>query len=444
MNILKIAFRNLNRQKRRSVLLVIAIVFAFFIVTFIDGMSAGAMKSMEYQLAKVIGGHVYILGAEKPQDRGEDDSANMLLRPESIALAQKTVKEAGIEVLYTTARTTIEGSFIFEGKTLQSRVSGCKFDEEKELHDSIAFKEGSWEGMKKENALLIPEKTAKALDLKLHDIVIFDGKTLQGQLTAAEFQVEGISVDRGAFDQQNLYSNFDFVNKIGLAPEGSINAYGLFLKDGSKQEEAATLLEQTLKQYAPVTDRTLAVQNNPTSPSQDIIAQLERGKWEGTRYAVLSFYDFAPQMVTMVRTVKLISLALLLVLLLITMIGISNTFRMIVHERKGEIGTMRSCGVKRSGIRMLFLGEAGLLSVIGSIAGLFFAVIVMQIIAFIPISTESAFNLFTTNGHFLWILSPLNTAVKFLLTAILAVLAAVQPAASAANMIPAEALRTTK
>jgi len=137
MNILKIAFRNLNRQKRRSVLLVIAIVFAFFIVTFIDGMSAGAMKSMEYQLAKVIGGHVYILGAEKPQDRDEDDSANMLLRPESIALAQKTVKEAGIEVLYTTARTTIEGSFIFEGKTLQSRVSGCKFDEEKELLDSF-------------------------------------------------------------------------------------------------------------------------------------------------------------------------------------------------------------------------------------------------------------------------------------------------------------------
>ena len=64
MNILKIAFRNLNRQKRRSVLLVIAIVFAFFIVTFIDGMSAGAMKSMEYQLAKVIGGHVYILKTE--------------------------------------------------------------------------------------------------------------------------------------------------------------------------------------------------------------------------------------------------------------------------------------------------------------------------------------------------------------------------------------------
>ena len=58
MNILKIAFRNLNRQKRRSALLVIAIIFAFLIVTLIDGLANGARKSLEYQIAKIVGGHV--------------------------------------------------------------------------------------------------------------------------------------------------------------------------------------------------------------------------------------------------------------------------------------------------------------------------------------------------------------------------------------------------
>ena len=65
MNILKIAFRNLNRQKRRSMLLVIAIVFAFLIVTLIDGLSAGARKSLEYQIAKAIGGGGYVGGGGK-------------------------------------------------------------------------------------------------------------------------------------------------------------------------------------------------------------------------------------------------------------------------------------------------------------------------------------------------------------------------------------------
>jgi len=65
MNILKIAFKNLNRQKRRSILLLLAVAFAFLVVVFMDGMTAGALKSMTGEIAKVVGGHVYIIGAQK-------------------------------------------------------------------------------------------------------------------------------------------------------------------------------------------------------------------------------------------------------------------------------------------------------------------------------------------------------------------------------------------
>ena len=62
MNILKIAFRNLNRQKRRSILLVFAIAFAFFVVIFMDGMTSGAVNSMAGEVSKIVGGHVYVIG----------------------------------------------------------------------------------------------------------------------------------------------------------------------------------------------------------------------------------------------------------------------------------------------------------------------------------------------------------------------------------------------
>ena len=444
MNILKIAFRNLNRQKRRSMLLVIAIVFAFLIVTLIDGLSAGARKSLEYQIAKAIGGHVYVAGAEKAPDKTEDDKANEYLPPESVELVNKIIKEEKIDALYTTVRVNRYGTLIFAGNQLTAQVAGCKFDEEEALRNSFAFKEGGWENVNIENALFIPQKTAEALNVALNDIILYETTTLSGQATVAEFQIAGIYQDQSQFDQMQFYANFDYLNKIAEVPAGYAVQMGIFLKDENQQDAVASIFENRLAEYGPVTSRELAAQFNPTSPGQELLRQLNEGKWDGTKYAVMTFYDFAPQMVTLSQTIQWISLGVLLVLLLVTMIGISNTFRMVVHERKGEIGTMRSCGVSRGKVSLLFLAEAGFLSVVGAAGGFVLALLVMQIISLIPISIDSAFSMFTTNGHFLWILSPTVICLKFLLTAFLAILAALGPAIRAANMIPAEALRSSK
>ena len=444
MNILKIAFRNLNRQKRRSMLLVIAIVFAFLIVTLIDGLSAGARKSLEYQIAKIIGGHVYVTGAEKAADKTEDDKANEYLPPESVELVHRIIKEEKIDALYTTVRAQRYGTLIFAGNQLTAQIAGCKFDEEEALRNSFAFKEGGWENVNIENALFIPQKTAEALNVALNDVILYEMTTLSGQATVAEFQIAGIYQDQSQFDQIQFYANFDYLNKIAEIPEGCVAQFGIFLRDENQQDAVAAIFERRLAEYGPVTSRELAAQFNPTSPGQELLRQLNEGKWDGTKYAVMTFYDFAPQMVTLSQTIQWVSLGVLLVLLLVTMIGISNTFRMVVHERKGEIGTMRSCGVSRGKVSLLFLAEAGFLSVIGAVAGFVLALLVMLIISLIPISIDSVLSMLTTNGHFLWILSPTVICLKFLLTACLAVLAALGPAIRAANMIPAEALRSSK
>ncbi len=425
-------------------MLVIAIVFAFLIVTLIDGLSAGARKSLEYQIAKAIGGHVYVAGAEKAPDKTEDDKANEYLPPESVELVNKIIKEEKIDALYTTVRVNRYGTLIFAGKQLTTQIAGCKFDEEEALRNSFAFKEGGWENVNIENALFIPETPAEALNVALNEIILYETTTLSGQATVAEFQIAGIYQDQSQFDQMQFYANFDYLNKIAEVPAGYAVQMGIFLKDENQQDAVASIFENRLAEYGPVTSRELAAQFNPTSPGQELLRQLNEGKWDGTKYAVMTFYDFAPQMVTLSQTIQWISLGVLLVLLLVTMIGISNTFRMVVHERKGEIGTMRSCGVSRGKVSLLFLAEAGFLSVVGAAGGFVLALLVMLIISLIPISIDSAFSIFTTNGHFLWILSPTVICLKFLLTAFLAILAALSPAIRAANMIPAEALRSSK
>lgn len=44
---IRMALRNLSRQKRRSFMLALAIGFGFLVVTAIDGLAGGAVKCLE-------------------------------------------------------------------------------------------------------------------------------------------------------------------------------------------------------------------------------------------------------------------------------------------------------------------------------------------------------------------------------------------------------------
>ena len=68
----------------------------------------------------------------------------------------------------------------------------------------------------------------------------------------------------------------------------------------------------------------------------------------------------------------------------------------------------------------------------------------MQIISFIPIAVDSSFSIFTKNGYFAWNLSALLVFLKFVIMLGLTLLTVRGSASRAANMIPAEALRSGK
>ncbi|MCF0241411.1 MAG: ABC transporter permease, partial [Treponema sp.] len=53
--IFKISSRNLTRQKRRNVILAVAIAFGFFVVTMIDGLTTGMVSNLEEQITQLVG-----------------------------------------------------------------------------------------------------------------------------------------------------------------------------------------------------------------------------------------------------------------------------------------------------------------------------------------------------------------------------------------------------
>jgi ABC-type antimicrobial peptide transport system permease subunit len=109
--------------------------------------------------------------------------------------------------------------------------------------------------------------------------------------------------------------------------------------------------------------------------------------------------------------------------------GIMNIMFATVAERKQEIGLRKALGAKPSEIRLQFLMEASLISLIGAIAGVVVAVALLIWAAGL-IKSE-------VDVQVSWE----GVAVAMLLTTLIGILFGYQPASKAATLNPVEALR---
>jgi len=249
------------------------------------------------------------------------------------------------------------------------------------------------------------------------------------------------------------YADIEDVNRIVEMPEGGYSMFSIYLRDNDRQTKAANMIEARIRQDSEVnpeinvTSRALAMKTHPTNIGKGIEKQVDTKKpeneWKGVKYGVETLYDEIPQIKTVLNVVHIITTVILVVILLIVMVGVSNTYRMVLYERIREIGTMRSLGMTGKDTRKVFTNEAVILCVIGALAGLIFAIIVMTIVHFIPINNESL-SFFLRKGHFTFKMSVGSIIVQYILLILLTTLAVRGSAKQAAGMNPAEALRTVK
>lgn len=126
--------------------------------------------------------------------------------------------------------------------------------------------------------------------------------------------------------------------------------------------------------------------------------------------------------------------------LFVAAIGIINTMIMATYERTREIGVMRACGATKGTILRLFTVEAAMLGFWGGVIGIFISVTLGAIAQFIIKNNSSAAmsNIpIQQIGSFPWWL--ITTIIIF--TTILGMISGLYPAYRAARLDPVESLR---
>jgi putative ABC transport system permease protein len=166
-------------------------------------------------------------------------------------------------------------------------------------------------------------------------------------------------------------------------------------------------------------------------------------RWEGTKFSLTTIEDLMAPVLSLVNIMNAISFGVFLILLGIIMVGILNSYRMVMIERTEEIGTMRALGVQRGGIQTIFMTEALSISALGALAGYVLAVLIAVIVMALNFSGSSVLSIFLIHGHFTVALSLTQSLKNFLLICVMSLLAVYLPARRAANLKPAEALRAT-
>lgn len=399
-----------------------------------NSFTAGFVENVQENFSHFFAGHVFLTGYEKsPSGR-----LITVIREDDVLI--ETIESLeNLPLQYLSRRSSLEGTLIFEGESIRQEVVGVNWQEEGFLSERLILREGSMEQVLVDpRALVLNEKMAARLNVEIGDTLLVQLQTVTGQQNVGELILAATSVDTGFFSAVSAYAHRSHVNRLLNISEDEYISLGLFLKDMLLMEREAQALSGALEEKLSLVPRF----SGPRG-FQEQRNQLLEEQWEGTRYQLFTIGDFLEPLNQIASTLNTVGLVVVLILFVIIMVGVTNTFRMIIYERTREIGTMRSLGLQRGGVRGLFLLEALLLSLGGALAGLIAAFLVALILSLINFGMDNQFFIILKNGHLFFKVLPAQIAGNIAVIGVLTLLAALIPASRAAKLDPAHALRKT-
>jgi len=329
----KIAWRNLFRNKRRTLASTITVAFGAAGLLVFQGFNNGIMN--QYRENTIRGyygyGQVFTKGYygkvyEKPWEHWINDPERM---------EKELLSIPGIVQLFP--RLSFFSFIVKGGINLAGKGEGVLPLREAAFFDKMNFEEGTY--LKDENEVILGKGLAASLNAKIGDTVTILSQTIHGQINGVDLRVAGIfHMGIKAIDDQ--YYRLHLKTAQSLLGTNQIEMFSIQTKGVEYWEDIQRHIEE------------------------------EVSTLEAIRFEVLDkvYYqnsvDFLEAQFNFVRSI----------ILLIVGLGIFNTVAVGMLERGGEVGALRANGEQVRRLWLIFLIENSLLGLIGGICGLLLAV----------------------------------------------------------------------
>ena len=423
------AVRNLFLQRKRYALMALAVAVGFMLITVLTGLSYGALETIKTKAARYFSGHIIVYGFE--------NTGMSIPDPKSYV---NIINRSKLPLRTVSPRSVYYGKEVrlfFGGNYIRLlRVIGADFETEGKELSKLPFVEGGIEGLSGpdgKNGIIISTEASRLLGARLGDDVIIYVKTIEGQYNTENMIVKGI------FDETNIfgyaaYMNREELNIIMDQPQDWATEIAVYAKEGSN---IPLITERLRLEFAKTKDVF------PTINTRHDFSEYRSGNRGNDKevVAVMSVNAQLEQLKSLLDAFLLCTYFVLFIFLVIVMIGILNTYRVIVYERTREIGTMRAIGMQASDVKLIFLYEAAALAVIASAIGFGLGLVTFHFVGLFNLSKVTAAGMFTENGRLQYFIGFRSVALNLFFMMVAVIAAAYRPAKKASLMPPADALR---
>lgn len=344
---LTLAFRNVIRQRRRSLFALATICGGVIALMLAGGFTQWIFDNMRESTIHAQLGHVQIV---RPGffDKGLADPYSYLL-PKDDQLIERIRQTEGVRTI--TPRLVFTGLISHDESSIGFSGEGVDPEREKELSRDLHIVAGQPLSADEPNGIVVGEGLAANLGIKTGDKIVLLGATRKGGLSAVECRVRGLFMTATkAYDDAFLRAPLPIAQQLTRTTGAT---------------SWVVLLDRTAD-----TDSFIA--NAKAQAGRDDIQFVA---W----HELADFYK---------KTVVLMSKQIggvELMIALIIVLSISNTLTMSVIERTGEIGTVMALGLKGSGVLRMFILEGLMLGLLGGIIGVIAGSLLAAIISHIGI-----------------------------------------------------------
>jgi len=327
--LVKISWRNIWRNPKRSLVMTTAIALGLWAGILISSLMFGLL---DQRFKSSIEQHVSHIQIHNPEFLKEPNLNNHIENWEDI----KQVLASDPEVKSFSFRTKATGMLATATQTMGVTINGIDPKMEaattslkNNLVDGAYFENGSG------NWILVGRNLAEKSKLTVRSRLVLTFQDADGELVSAAFRVAGIfRTSNGMFDEQNVFVH---INELTQLVSGAtvVNEFAILLNDIDRVEGKKEKLQS---KFADLTVRNWA--------------------------------EIAPDLAMMQSISQTMLFVMLAIILLALAFGLVNTMLMSVYERVPELGMLMAIGMNKVRIFGMISLETVFLTLVGAFAGM--------------------------------------------------------------------------
>lgn len=342
--LIKLAWRNLWRNRRRTFITMASIIFAVLLAILLNSVKEGVLERMQENVVGFYTGAVQLHQQGYWDDKTIDQTFVLSDSLVQILQAQEDVMAVvpRLESFALAASDEYSKGCMVVGFDPQSEPLVTRLDEKLVQGQYLA---------KEDRAVLLSTGLAEYLKLEVGDTLVLIGQGYHGVSAAGKYPVQGLlDFASPELNRQMVYLPLTEAQWLFGADQRA-TALVLELRDISQSSAVAQTLEATV----------------------------------GSDYEVMNWQTMMPELDQVIEGERAESFVFLLVLYILITFGIFGTILMMTVERQFEFGVLVAIGMKKLKLSSVVIFENVFIAILGALGGMLLSVPVVLYFYTFPI-----------------------------------------------------------